>query len=225
MGIFDIFQKKREVKLVDPFVEIKKMKGDYKRFYNSLTKESLIILITGKRGSGKTALGYALLEVMNSVNKKCYALGFDEAKLPRWVRKVRSLEDAPNDSTALVDEGGILYSSRESSKKSNKMLGSLMTIARHKNLNLILIVQNSAMIDLNVLRMVDILLLKEPSLLQSEFERMALKKMYHKIKPLFTEQEEKVKHFYVWSDDFEGLLKFSLPAFWNESISKSFRNK
>ncbi|MBY9004064.1 MAG: DUF998 domain-containing protein, partial [Candidatus Lokiarchaeota archaeon] len=53
----------------------------------------------------------------------------------------------------------------------------------HKNLTLVLITQNSAMIDLNVLRLSDTLLFKEPSLLQSKFERKALKDILEKVKP------------------------------------------
>ena len=40
------------------------------------------------------------------------------------------------------------------------------------------------MIDVNVLRLADTLLFKEPSLLQSRFERKALKDMFEKVAPL-----------------------------------------
>ncbi|MCX8193972.1 MAG: hypothetical protein N3G19_01265, partial [Candidatus Pacearchaeota archaeon] len=130
----------------------------------------------------------------------------------------------PNDSAVLVDEGAIVYSSRDSMKDSNKFLSKMMAIARHKNLSLILIAQNSAMIDLNVLRLADVLLLKEPSLLQAEFERKPIQKMYDKIGNYFKALEEREKFFYIWSDEFMGLLSYELPKFWNESISKSFSN-
>jgi len=32
-----------------------------------------------------------------------------------------------------------------------------------------------------------------------------------------------VNHFYVYSDEFEGLVRYSLPNFWNDSISRAFR--
>jgi energy-coupling factor transporter ATP-binding protein EcfA2 len=228
MGLLKLFRKKKEIQPIQPFELIKKKKdGDFMDFYEKLIKYSLIILITGKRGSGKTSLGMIFLEIYHSLNKKCYAVGFDKAKIPRWLKKVKAIEEAPNNSTVLIDEGAILYSSRDSMKNSNKMLGKLMAIARHKNLNLILITQSTAMLDVNVLRLVDILLLKEPSLLQSEFERKALQKIYKKINPFFKKipkSEIKEKYFYVWSDDFQGMLKYNLPNFWNDSISKSFQN-
>ena len=79
------------------------------------------------------------------------------------------------------------------------------------------------MLDVNVLRLADLLLLKEPSLLQAEFERKALQNMYRKIQPMFQKLEQRERYFYIWSDDFQGLLKYQLPGFWNESISKSFQ--
>jgi len=80
------------------------------------------------------------------------------------------------------------------------------------------------MIDLNVLRLADSLIFKEPSLLQKEFERAPIKKIYNEVMPYFKDIKERQKHFYVWDDDFQGLLSYDLPDFWNEKISKSFRN-
>lgn len=225
MGLFNLFRKKpRQIEPIQPFEVVKTEEGSFEAFFNKLLKYSLIMLISGKRGSGKTSLGMCLLEVLNSSRKRCYALGFGSAKLPRWIKKADNLEKVPNNSAVLVDEGAIVYSSRDSMKEPNKMLGKLMAIARHKNLSLILIAQNTSMIDLNVLRLTDILLLKEPSLLQTEFERPALQKRYAKITPLFKKQKEKAKCFYAWSDDFEGMLSYNLPGFWSDSISKSFKN-
>lgn len=223
MGVFNIFKKKKRVP-INPFEIVNKKDGeDFNSLYSKLEGYSLILLITGKRGSGKTSLGMSFLELYHSFNKKCYGIGFDKSRLPGWLRKAIKIEDVPNGSCVLIDEGAILYSSREPMKDSNKMLGKLMAIARHKNLNLIVISQSTAMLDVNILRLADVLLLKEPSLLQAEFERKALQKIYKKVSPLFKNLEERQKYFYVWSDDFQGMLKYNLPEFWNESISKSFQ--
>ena len=71
--------------------------------------------------------------------KKVYALGFDKAKLPFSIKKAKDIEDISNNSVVLIDEGAITFGSRDSMKSANKQLGKLMTIARHKNLSLILI--------------------------------------------------------------------------------------
>ncbi|MEM4245112.1 MAG: hypothetical protein QW404_02805 [Candidatus Nanoarchaeia archaeon] len=225
MGIFDFFRKKRgSDEPYIPFKVVKTEKGDYDDFYNRLLKGSNILLITGKRGSGKTALGMKFLEIFwVSSKRKVFAIGFDSAKLPFGIKKASDIEGISNNSVVLIDEGAVTFGSRDAMKSSNKQLGMLMAIARHKNLSLILIAQNSAMIDLNVLRLADTIVLKEPSLLQSQFERKAIKNMYEKVSHHFKHLKDKKSYFYVIDDEFEGLLQYSLPEFWNESISKSFQ--
>jgi Cdc6-like AAA superfamily ATPase len=224
--LFNIFKKKEEAySNFQPFEVVDTIKGDYGDFEKRLLKHSLIMFITGKRGSGKTALGMKFLELFKEKTKRrCFAIGFGDAKLPWKIKKIESIDKAHNNSVVLIDEGAVTFSSRESMKESNKMLGKIMAIARHKNLSLILIAQNSAMIDLNVLRLADTLILKEPSLLQSEFERSAIKKIYKEVIPHFSNLSNKNKHFYIYDDDFKGLVKYDLPTFWTEKISTSFKN-
>ena len=202
-------------------------KGDYEKFRDKLLRSSTIMLIIGKRGSGKTSLGMKLLEFFHyktSGGRRCYVVGYAKTNLPKWVRKVEKTEDAPENSVVLIDEGAVGYFSRDSMRQANKVLSRIMTIARHKNLTLIIITQNSAMIDVNVLRLADSLIFKEPSLLQSRFERKALKDMFEKVAPLFDGMEDAQSNFYIWDDDFEGMLSYDLPMFWSDDISKSFRN-
>ncbi len=233
MGLFGLFRSVGKVKSVRkpkeppvpyvPFQVEEPVKGNYDSFYNAAKKYSLIMLITGKRGSGKTSLGMKFLEAMNKETKRsCYAIGFEHTKLPRWIRKAEDTEKVPNNSVVLVDEGAVAFSNRDAMKAPNKLLGKLMAIARHKNLSMILIAQNSAMIDLNVLRLADVVLLKEPSLLQAKFERKAIKEMYEKVKGKFEGLDDRHKYVYIWSDEFEGLVSYGLPEFWSERISKSF---
>jgi hypothetical protein len=227
MGLLGLFKRepKKPPEPFIPFQVVEAIKGEYDDFYKSVLKYSLIMLITGKRGSGKTALGMKLLEAFNKeTRRRCYAVGFDHAKLPRWMKKAEDPEHVPTNAVVLVDEGAVAFSSRDAMRAPNKLLGKLMAIARHKNLSMILIAQNSAMIDLNVLRLADIVLLKEPSLMQAKFERKAIREMYEKIKPKFESVGNRKGHFYVWSDEFEGLLSYGLPQFWSEGISKSFKN-
>ena len=229
MGILDFLRAGRKPKKPPvPFRDIEideTVRGKYDRFRKKLLGSSLIILITGKRGSGKTSLGMKLLEVFdNSGSRECYVVGYRKARLPKWMHKIDSVEDAPNNAVVLIDEGAVGYFSRESMKEANRVLSKIMTLARHKNLTLMIITQNSAMIDLNVVRLADTLLFKEPSLLQARFERRALKDMFDKITPFFKKQEEPKKNFYVWDDDFEGMMRYDLPGFWTDGISTSFRD-
>jgi hypothetical protein len=110
-------------------------------------------------------------------------------------------------------------------KDANKAISRIMAIARHKGLTLIFVSQNSAMIDVNILRLVDCVLLKEPSLLQAKFERKALRDIYEGVQGSFEKIQDKQAHVYIYDDDFQGLVRFSLPSFWKEDISLSYKNK
>ena len=231
MGIFGFFrrgrQKAREQRPGYKDMEVlQTKKGSYEKFRDKMLRSSMIMLIIGKRGSGKTSLGFKLLEFFhyNGKGRPCYAVGYSKSQLPKWIRKVEAIEHAPDNSVVLLDEGAIGYFSRDSMKQANKVLSKMMTVARHKNLTLVIITQNSAMIDVNILRLADTLLFKEPSLLQSRFERKALKDMFDKVAPLFEGMQDAVRNFYVWDDDFEGLLSYGLPLFWSDDISRSFRD-
>jgi hypothetical protein len=234
MGILGFFKERKKEKIRKEartrFKDIQVLesrKGKYDKFREKVLDSSTIMLIIGKRGSGKTSLGMKLLELYHyktTGTRQCFVVGYSKTKLPRWIRKIDKVDDAPENSVVLLDEGAIGYFSRDSMKQANKMLSKMMTIARHKNLTLIIITQNSAMIDVNVLRLADTLLFKEPSLLQSRFERKALRDMFEKVAPLFDGMEDAVKNFYVWDDDFEGIVSYELPLFWSDLISKSFRN-
>jgi len=207
-----------------PFQTVGEHRGSYEDFERALHKYGLIMLIVGKRGSGKTALGMQFLAWFNHVaRRRCYGIGYDAAKLPRWIKKVRSIEEIPNDSVVLIDEAAIMFFSREAMTSMNKMLTKLMAIARHKNLSMALITQSSALIEINVLRLADVLLFKEPSLLQARFERKALQDIFKTVDKTFKKLDDRVSHFYVYSDEFEGLARYSLPYFWNDSISRAFR--
>ena len=115
MGILDIFRKKKEKEPYIPFEAVKTEKGGYEEFYNKLKNDSLILLIIGKRGSGKTSLGMKFLEFFHKEDRrKCYTLGYETTRLPWWLKKADSLEKIPNNSIALFDEGAVLFSSRDS---------------------------------------------------------------------------------------------------------------
>ncbi len=216
-------KREKEANATAEFNVIGTTSGDFNELIKKFRDSSLIMLITGRRGSGKTALGMKLVEIANILEKKNYVIGFESARLPRWIRKVDSIEDVENDSVVMIDEAALAFSARESMKKANKELGKLMAIARHKNLSLIIITQSSAMLDLNVLRLADILLFKEPSLLQARFERKALQDMFENVQKEFNNiKSDRNKHVYAISDYFEGLLSHNLPKFWDEGISKSY---
>jgi len=204
--------------------EIKKtIIGDFSYAEKRIFSDSLILLIFGRRGSGKSSLGFRLLENIHSKTKrKCSALGIEQKLIPKWISSVDSVEKVPNGSVVLIDEGAVSFGSRDSMTSKNKELGKLLAITRHKNLSLVFVTQNTGLIDKNILSLTDTLFVKEGSLLQMEMERPEVKKFYEKAnKSLKQVKENRKSHVYIIDSDFEGTLSYKLPSFWSNSLSKN----
>lgn len=201
--------------------------GDFDAFEKKLMKsDSTIGLVLGARGSGKTAIAVKLLENIYAKTKKtCFALGFKEEDMPIWIDVVEDIKDIKNNSFVLIDEGGILFSSRRSMAEPNKLLSELMFIARHKNMSIIFISQNSANLEINAIRQADYLVLKTSSLLQKDFERTKIKDIYESLSEKF-KQYKKIRGItYIYSDEFMGFVENPLPSFWTKKISKAFNKE
>jgi len=134
--------KHRLTKAKSLFTVKKRFAGEFDSLLENFRDNSLIMLITGRRGGGKTALGMKFVELGNILKKKIYVVGFENSKTPGWVKKAENLDEVPNGSLVLVDEAGISFSARSAMKKENKKMGDLLSIARHKNLSLIFITQS-----------------------------------------------------------------------------------
>lgn len=199
-------------------------KGDFDKWEKDLIDaESRIGIILGARGSGKSAIGMKLLENIYVKNKgNCYAIGFRKEELPSWIKVVENVEDIKNNATVLIDEGGILFNSRRSMSNANKLMSELILIARHKNLSILFISQNSSNLDINIIRQADFLILKPTSLLQKDFERKKIQEIYKGIEKHFERHKEDGGITHIYSDKFRGFVSNPLPSFWNVKISKSF---
>ena len=222
-------KKKRErlaAKYVD-FKIVEKLSGDYLKWQQNLFKaESKIGIVLGARGSGKTAFSVKLMENLYAkLEIKCYAMGFKEKEMPSWIEVIEDISQIKNNSTVLIDEGGILFSSRKAMSKPNQLLSELILIARHKNLNILFISQNSSNLDVNIIRQADFLVLKPTSLLQKDFERKKIRDIYHEVEEKFEKYKKDKGIAYVYANEFTGFVSNPLPSFWSTGISKGFRRK
>ncbi len=206
---------------------LKQLHGTYFEFEKELhDAESKIGIILGARGTGKTAYGVHVLENMHAqTQKRCFAMGFEQEEMPAWITVVDDIEQLHNDSIVLIDEGGILFSSRSSMAKPNKLLSELLLIARHKNLTILFISQNSSNLDVNIIRQADFLVLKPSSLLQKDFERKKIKDVYSEVAEEFDMLKQHRGLTYIYADSYRGFVNSPLPSFWNQRISKSFAEK
>ncbi len=219
-------QKREAISAVyEDFRVIHSKEGDYIEFENKINKaDSKIGVILGARGSGKTAFGMKFLENAHArTKKKCYAMGFNPDEMPSWITVVNTIDEIGNNSMILIDEGGILFNSRDSMSNANKLLSDLILIARHKNLTIFFISQNSSNLDINILRQADFLVLKPSSLLQRNFERKIIQQIYDNASEQFEEFKDTPGLTHIYSENFNGFVSNPLPSFWGTNISKSFR--
>jgi hypothetical protein len=218
-------RKLRTITSFSPLVLQKRLSGSLEQFEGKLlNSKSSIGIILGARGSGKSALGMRLLEnIAAKTGRAVCAIGFDPQTLPDWIKCVQTVEEVPNGSFVLVDEGGITFSSRSSFSSANKLLSSLLLVSRHKDLSILFISQNSANLEVNTIRQADYLLMRKPSLLQREFERKRIGKIYADIGAHFASLPDGGRYStYIYSDEFLGFAANPLPSFWSSRASKSF---
>jgi len=199
--------------------------GDFKEFKNLIYSNPCILVIIGKKNSGKTALGLNLFEtIVAKSGKKGFTVFFPK-KLPECFYQVNFIELVPNDVVTFIDEAGITLPAGTTVTKKQKFYNNLMMTAFHQSLSFIFTVQNSANLSINALRQADALMIKEPGLFQSATERPFIRKICEKAKEVFKkiDKPERKKYVYVISDEFIGLCKNSLPTFWNDEIRHAYR--
>jgi hypothetical protein len=210
-----------------PLTTVKAINGNFQNFENMLSKkDSTIGIILGARGSGKSAFGLKLLENLHAKSgRKIFALGFKTSELPHWIHSIDDIDLIENNSYVLIDEGGILFNARQGFSDANQLLSKLLLIARHKDLSIMFISQNSSNLEINAIRQADYLVLKPSSLLQLDFERKKIKEIYVEAADDFAKFKRTRGLTYVYSDTFKGFVSNPLPTFWTTRISKSFSGK
>ncbi len=189
-------------------------------------KGGQIILILGKRGSGKSVHLFRLIELFHkerpSMKVNVIGLPFNKKRhLPKWCGLVSKLEEVPDSSILAVDEAGIMFTATH---KKDTLLNLMLELARHKNLTIIFANINASNINLDIIRSIDILVIHEPSLLQSALERRGVNRLVKKAKEEFDKvpKSERIHKAYVISKDCESLIDVELPKFWSESLSISW---
>lgn len=198
--------------------------GNINNFYKEIRSKTKIYFICGARDSGKSVLGFRILENLAYLKgKKSFALGFPSELLPDWIIRIEDLSELLNNSVLIIDEGALRFNAKKHFTFDNENLLQLMTLCRHKAIDLIIISQNSANIDLNVIRQSDIILLKEPAFMQISLERPAIAKLYKEAKKHFKDRIAN-RFVFVVCEQLKGLCRNTLPSFWNEGLSVAFAN-
>lgn len=193
-----------------------------------LLRNGNIAVVVGRRGSGKSSLGVAVAEEASKHGRQVFVVGFpDEAAelFPSAFKTAKAIEQVPNGAFALLDEAVLLHSSR--SWHGNQGLTRIVDLARQKDMSLVFVTLNTAMIDSNIMRAIDTLVIKEPSLLQEYMERPWFKRFLVRATSSFEklpETEDRRAWSYIFDSTMEGMVKVGLPSFWNDKISKLWKD-
>jgi hypothetical protein len=189
-----------------------------------------VILVIGKRGSGKTATAYKVLEI-NRYSRSPYVVGVGAAakqKLPAWIGLVDTIEDLPSKSIALIDESYLQFHSRESMSPVKANLSRVLNLSRQRNQTLIFVSQEARQIDKNIASSANVVIVKDPGMLQVEFDRPELRTIVRDAQRSFESvRGEKRRWSYVYSPDADiaGMLDADLPTFWKPSMSRLFADE
>ena len=185
-----------------------------------------VILILGKRGSGKSALGYRLLELFR-YGPRPYVVGVPNSarrQLPDWIGIVATLDDVPPKSIALVDEAYLHYHARGSMAHESKVMSQELNLSRQREQSLIFVSQEARQVDKNIVSSASVVVFKDLGALQLEFDRPELTKIATLAKDALASVKADRRQSFVYSPDadFLGLLQNNLPSFWKPSLSRLF---
>ena len=214
----------------------------------TILDEPFVILILGERGGGKTALGHLLLELFSDKGRrrKACIIGFPTHKrhlLPSWITPLDE-PTFPEDSVVLLHEAHFYLHARRSMEEGHLIIDKLLTVSRHKNVDIIVETQQSFRLDRNIVAEVDAIIFRVPELMQEKFERPEVRWITQMakeaFKPFVKEFEvvkdgkviakyreilpEAKKHAFVYSKKFVGMYphEIPLPSYWSEEISRAY---
>ena len=185
-----------------------------------------VVVVMGKRGSGKTGLAMWVMEEYH----KSKGLGGAVFKapaamrklLPEWVETPNRIRGIPEDSVVIIDEAQQVANARRSSSNDNLDLAQLVALSRQRNQLIILISHHSRKLDMVDVMDASRIIWKQPSAGQVMFERSELKPFCQRAITKFEEQKGNLRRM-AYVMDFEtlkfGFTPAKLPTFWNDGLS------
>lgn len=169
-------QRNKKIEIIPALSALDPLVGDKDSRLLKVIIPPFVVLVLGKRGSGKSGLGYRLLELFR-YQLTPYVLGIPaEAQklLPDWIGVAQDLAQIPQGSIVLVDEAYLNYHSRESLKIQNREMSRIINLSRQRDLTLIFVTLEARQIDKNIASQANVVIFKEPGMLQLKFDRPEL---------------------------------------------------
>ena len=186
-----------------------------------------VVLVLGKRGSGKSAWGYRLLELFR-YGPRPYVVGVPGAArslFPDWIGIAPTLEEVPPKAVALVDEAYLRYHARGSMAQESKAMSQMLNLSRQREQTIIFVTQEARQVDRTIASSANVVVFKDLGMLQLEFDRPELNKLAAQAREAFsTVKGDRRRWAFVYApdSDFTGLLENYLPTFWKPALSRLF---
>jgi len=180
-------------------------------------------LILGKRGSGKTAFGYRVLEEARPLTP--YVMGLPKDKwhlLPDYIEPIEDPSEMSDDSAVLMDESYQYMFAREHETSFNKMMAKLLGIVRQKNQLFMFATHLARKLDVSAVYDSDNIVFREPSFLHARMERREIRDLIGDASDFFEEEPDPVKSAYVVTPGGAEEVNVELPSFWSEELSRAF---
>ena len=119
----------------------------------SLVPDPGLVLIAGGIRSGKSCLGYGILEAIHAREPEralysFYFPGEKEGLLPEWIVPIED-ENFPEGSAVIADEAYIPFYSKEHTSASNKFMDKFSGLAGQKNILAIFVPQTTRKLSLS----------------------------------------------------------------------------
>ena len=185
-----------------------------------------VIVVMGKRGSGKTALAMWVMEeyhkqrgFVGAVYKAPKAM---KELLPDWVETPSQLTRLPKNSVVVIDEAQQVANARRSSSTENLDLAQCVALSRQRNQLIFLISHHSRKLDMLDLMDASRIIFKQPTAGQVLFERPELKPFSQRAVNKFAERKGNLQKL-AYVMNFEtltfGFTAAKMPTFWTNSLS------
>ena len=197
--------------------------------WREVIKHPAIIVIFGGRDSGKTATGYSIIEDFR-YSLTPYVVGFPEnskSLLPGWMGIEQKLEDVPSGSISLVDEAYLWHHARDWRKADNRDICRLLNLSRQQKKTIVFIAQIGRQLDIDIVSSADVLIIKNPGMLQPQFDRPEFRNLLLEAKQAFQSVKGNIQRWsYAYSQkaNFTGLIENDLPTFWSPKLSNAYAN-
>ena len=175
-------------------------------------KEGAVVVVIGRRGSGKTILCQRLAEI---IGRPAYAISPEQAP-PKWITELQpaQLDELPPPwSTLYFDDIPSYLGSRDYYDIFARQVEKLIPMVRHRRkLILIFSAQMASQADKYVLD-ADLVVLKAPSVLYADVERPGVKRLQDRAMQHWKGRTDGwlQRHCYVVSHMGEGLVRVDLP--------------